>query len=58
MFCFNFFDIIFCLIYLEIIELHFCSLIIKRVQDENKALLNVCDETVDSENISLDNNKD
>ena len=64
-FCSNFIDIILCLIYLEIIELHFCSLdkqlrrtIIKRVQDENKALLNDGEESVDSENVSLDDNKD
>ena len=64
-FCSNFIDIILCLIYLEIIELHFCSLdqqlrrtIIKRVQDENKALLNDGEESVDSENLSLDDNKD
>ena len=53
------------MIYLEIIELHFCSLdkqlrrtIIKRVQDENKALLNDGEESVDSENVSLDETKD
>ena len=59
-FCSNVIAIFLCSIYLEIIELHFCFLdlqlrriIIKRVQDEKNGLLNECDESVDSEGISL-----
>ena len=59
-FCSNVIAIFLCSIYLEIIELHFCFLdlqlrriIIKRVQDEKNRLLSECDESVDSEGISL-----